>query len=474
MSVLLIRPSINRFRPSFLSSTSPLNLMYISAALKEAGVACRILDFESTVMTEETLFGWIQDFNPKIVGLTAFTPTVNNAGHIASLVKERYPDIVTVLGGVHVSALPHQSLMELPCFDYIFIGEGEIHFPEFCKALLAGRIDASTEIDIPGVCYRKPDGTSQINPPEMIFDLDSLPLPDRSVDFRKGAGIKSLPSRRSMRYAEILTSRGCPFDCTFCAVKIVHSGKEYSNRRVRQHSVEKVAEEIAILKNEHGVDHLNILDSTFTVNKKYVIPIVETIAGFGLTYNCNAIINTVDYEVLKTMAETGCQQISFGIETGSPEILKKVNKRIRIEEIVERVAIAREVGIPAIECSYIIGIHPDETEEDIRLTERLMHQVDADVSVLSIGIPLPGTEMFHQFSSEGMYSMGNDWDAFSFYGAKPNVRTRYVSRERLLHLQKEIMRNYYFSPRRISRRVRRLSSPMELVNSVKAAFSLLR
>ncbi len=487
MKVLLIRPPQNRFRPTFLGSQAALNLAYLSSALKEEGIECDILDFESVVFSEERLARQIEQWQPDLIGLTAFTCTVANAAHIGKFLKERFPKIVTVLGGVHVSTLPRESVLDFPFIDYIYVGEGEAHFPEFCKMVEEGEADKSKEMNIPGLCYIKTDGNVVINSPQLVVDISDLAFPDRSYEFAAGTGVKGLKTQSELNYSQVLTSRGCPFKCTFCAVEVIHSGKTdpalnlrgevvyqgNKNLSVRQRTPDNVIDELKMLREEHGVEHIDIIDSTFTVNRKRAIPIVEAIGKLGMTFNCNSIINTVSYELLHCMVENGCQKISYGIETGSPKILKLINKKIDADGIRKRIEATRRANIPVMECSYIIGVHPDETEEDMRATERFMDELDADVSVLSVGIPFPGTAMYKQFKEANLYNMDNNWDLFSFYGARPLVKTKTVSNERLLFLQKQIMRNYYFRPKRIVRHVRKLRSIGQLAASVKAATSLV-
>jgi radical SAM superfamily enzyme YgiQ (UPF0313 family) len=442
--------------------------MYLSAAIKETGIECKILDFESVVFSEKTLIKFIKEYNPNIIGLTAFTCTVNSAGYLAKIIRSHFKNIVTVLGGVHVSSLPVESIREFDV-DYIFIGEGEDSFPEFLHALQDGD---DSDINIPGVCYKREDGSLKVNSPAIIEDLDNIAFPDRQFETNYGIGVKGLKSRREIKYAEILTSRGCPFNCTFCAVSVIHGGKKLHQKKVRLRSVENIAEELSLLQYQHGISHLDIIDSTFTVNRKRLLQIVETIGSLGLSYNCNAIINSVNYETLSAMAETGCQKISFGIESGSPEILNKINKKIKYEQIIEKIAEARRANIPIIECSYIIGVHPDETEDDIKQTEKLMHKLDADISVVSIGIPFPGTVMHEQFREADLLGYASDWDSFSFYGAKPKTRTKTIPNEKLLRLQKRMLRRFYFTPKRIIKNLKKIRSFGQLVNNLKAALNL--
>ncbi len=465
--VLLIRPPINRFRPSFLGTQSPLNLMYLSSALKRHGMACAIADFEAVRFSEEALLGRVAEFEPGIIGLTAFTCTVGNAKHIAGIIKRRRPDIATVLGGIHASALPERTVEEFPEFDYVFTGEGEESFPVFCRQLLEGGIGRSDDIALPGVCYRRADGAIRVNAPRLVENLDSLEFPDRGCALNTGTGSKGLETRGEKRYAEILTSRGCPFNCSFCAVSVIH-------RTARFRSVDGVVREIGQLRRDCGVTHLDVVDSTFTVKRARAQEIARAIGEAGLTFNCNAAVNTVDHDLLETFARNGCTKVSFGIETGSARLMELVGKKGSPERMEAAVSNARRAGIPVIECTYVIGIHPDENEEDIALTERLMHTLAADISVVSIGIPFPGTVMYGQFAAEGLVEAAPDWDSYAFFGTRPGTRTKHVSGDRLVYLQKRMMRRFYFSPGRIVRNLSRIRSPGQCLNSIRAAIGLLR
>ena len=269
MSVYLIRPMTPKTSQSGLVSVQyPINLGYLAAYLKTHNISCVVRDFEVEAFIEKEFLASISQGNPRIIGFSCMTPHIKNAAVLAKIIKAHFPNILTVLGGVHGSAIPEQTLREFPEFDVVVMGEGEQTLVELYGCYLNNRMEY-----VPGIAYRMRENRICINQRRpMIENLDSIPFPDReliNIDNYRKSHVSRGHSRKTKRIAEITCSRGCPYDCIFCASKVVHS------RKVRFRSPQNIIAEMEYLVNNYHIEHFSFLDDTFTLRKDILGPVCE-------------------------------------------------------------------------------------------------------------------------------------------------------------------------------------------------------
>ncbi|MGH7821548.1 MAG: B12-binding domain-containing radical SAM protein, partial [Candidatus Binatia bacterium] len=269
--------SMDRLRQTE-ESIPGIGMLVMAAVAREKGYEVAIFDAKGTGETPDRVARRILDYAPDVVGFSATTISVTNASHIAALVKQDDPEVLTVVGGPHVSAVPERTLAAFAAIDYGIVGEGEISFFDFLDRLRAGR---ATE-DSPGLVYRTGDRVVANQRTPYITDLDSLPLPawDLVPDFPHRFH-PSIFSYRKSPVATLVTSRGCPFSCSFC-------DRSTSGKLGRYHSTESVLEHCHRLV-ELGVRHIIFYDDLFTVKKKRVVELCEAFCaeGFDFTWSCN-------------------------------------------------------------------------------------------------------------------------------------------------------------------------------------------
>lgn len=470
MSVFLIRPMVPSTSKSGLVSVQyPINIGYLSAYLKERGVACHVRDYEVEPFEDQDFLKVIRQNGVKVVGFSCMTPHILSAGRMAALVKKYFPEVLVVLGGVHGSAIPCETLDEFPGFDVVVCGEGEETMLELYKTWEAkGPLHK-----VKGIVYRDAL-TGEIRFTEKrpyIEDLDSLPFPDRDmVNISKYAfsHVSRGFSRKVINIAEFMCSRGCPFHCTYCASKVIHSTK------VRFRSPENIIQEMQSLIDRYDINHFSFLDDTFTLKLSLMKPVCDFMREKGVTFDCFSRVNTVDEEKLALMVQSGCKKISYGVESGSQKMLDLMRKGIKVDEVRQAFKLSRQAGVGILEGTFMIGGHPDETMEDIMATKDLIFEVKPDILGLFITIPYPGTEHNKILKERGLLDKEN-WEEFTLFFGDPSWElggeVTMAQRKELMHA---IIRQYYTSPGFILRTLRGIKSPCELMYWVKLGFDFLQ
>lgn len=317
----------------------------------------------------DTIIERISKEKPDVIGLSVFTARLTAAKIISQRIKEDLGNIPIVLGGIHPSSLPVETLNDIPGADYVVMGEGEETIKELVTHLnnpTEGQIQM-----IKGLAYRDQDGNPVLNEPrEPIHDLDSLPFPLRD------------PGPEHM----VITGRGCPFNCEFCASHVLWG------RHVRHRSVDNVIKEISELKRHYGAERIRIVDDTFTISKKRVIEFSQKIQEAGLNdiaFSVGSRVDTIDEEMAAALRSCGVKIVSFGVESGSPRILENICKEITPEQVKKAVALANNEKM-ITHTYYMIG-HPGETREDIELSKKLLREAKATYAALNIVTIYPKT-----------------------------------------------------------------------------------
>jgi radical SAM superfamily enzyme YgiQ (UPF0313 family) len=380
-------------------SVTGWGVLVLAAVARQHGYEVTIVDAKGGGVTLEDATRRVTALAPDVLGISATTISVTNGARIAGAVKTKLPGVVTVVGGPHVSAAPEATLRAFPEFDYGVVGEGEITFFELLRALTGG---APYE-HMTGVVCRGADGAVHANcRAPYIDDLDSLPFPAWDLlgdDFPHRFG-PSIFNYRCTPIATLVTSRGCPFSCTFC-------DRSTSGKRGRYHSVEYVMEMCRALA-ARGVRHVLFYDDLFTVKKQRVIELCEAMirAQLPFTWSCNSHPNLLDLPALKLMKRAGCWQIAYGIESGSQKVLDVVKHEVRLPRLRETLRLTREAGIRAK--GYLMLGHPTEDRESLEETLAFMADVDLDIAQVTKFTPYPGTPAYPTISQYGAFT--EDWE----------------------------------------------------------------
>jgi len=360
----------------------PLGLGYIAAYLRHYGNHdVQIYEMEAQGLTCQDITKIIKDHNPDIIGLTCSTPNFFRAIELAKIIRENSKAKI-VLGGAHASALAEFIVGTYSdLFDSVVQGEGEITMLELVNAY---QNDSSIEA-IKGITYKHNGKIIKSESRPFIENLDSIPYPARDL-IPQNLFMPNLHNARYRKCLTILTSRGCPFNCSFCASRII-SGQKY-----RMHSAEYVLEEMKMLKQVYRTRQLIITDDTFTVNRERLVTICNGMIKDKLNLNwfCFSQINTLDKEILKLMKKAGCYNIGFGIESAEEEILRKIGKPISPQKALNIIKTANEIGLKT-QAFYIFGSQ-DETKEQMEKTIKFAKATNATLVFFNMLVPYPGTK----------------------------------------------------------------------------------
>ncbi|MDI9569855.1 MAG: radical SAM protein [Pseudomonadota bacterium] len=371
----------------------PLGVAYVAAAFLAAGAETRIFDYIVRRYTREKLWEELDEFQPDVVGATSVTLNYPLAAAILAEAKRRRPEVVTVMGGPHVSFTAAATLQEYPEIDLIVMGEGE----ETIRDLMDARFDKAALPRIRGIAYRR-DGSVRVNEPrDFIPDLDSLPLPARHL--------LPLSRYRALGYPiSIITGRGCPYECIFC------QGRRMVGKRLRRRSVPLVVDEIAAILS-YGIDRINIADDLFVSEKRRVREVCAEIRRRGLRFAWSAFarVNTVDGETLEIMKDAGCDSLSFGVESGNPEMLARIKKGITLDQVRRAVRLCKEAGILA-HASFVVGL-PGESPQTLEETERFASSLGA-LYGYHILAPFPGTTIREEVAQYDLEILTDDWTKY--------------------------------------------------------------
>lgn len=386
MKVLLINPISN-----IGNHVLPLGLASIAAYLQQQHVEVHVIDAWALNLDCQSLEQQVSAINPEIVGITVMSPRFNQAKATAEIARKAAPDALIVLGGPHPSAMPEETLRKIPAADVCVIGEGEITLLNIVK----NYHDADYLSQIDGIAFR--DETLQIkrtNPVQYIDNLDDLPFPARDL-FPIDMYQTHPPYGIKTPYMTMITSRGCPYHCSYCS-------KEVFGSRLRMQSSQRVIDEIEHLIAKYGVKEIHFYDDDFTMNAKRVEEICNEILArkLKILWSCTTRVDLVNFDLLKKMKKAGCWLISYGVESGNQKILDTIQKGVTIGKIRDTFALTRKAGIKTL--GYFLAGLPGETESTLKDSIEFSKQLNPDFAAWGVLIVFPGSP-FYTMVSDGKF-----------------------------------------------------------------------
>ncbi len=358
-------------------ASPPLGLLYVAAALYRAGIDVEVLDLASMPDWESRA----AKVDSPVVGVNCVSPNYNFARRIGQLLPEK---TFKIIGGPHPSALPEQTL-EHSGFDLVVAGEAELLIEDIVRRALTGRIEDRL-ISCP------PTPPQEVRPPARnLVDLRSY-SPEMSADSS----------------TTLISSRGCPFNCSFCY-------KMYDSRLVRFHPVDVVRAEIEELSAVYGFRNIVFTDDNFLTNRKHFEAIAGILKENGVRYRCMGRSDCLNDEVLSILTDTGCAEISFGVETGSQRLLNNMNKHNTVEQQKKAILAVKRAGLLA-KAFFVVGF-PGENEESIEETKRFFEETRPDKWLLSTFCPQPGSEAWRHPERFGITRLSEDYGQYWYVGA---------------------------------------------------------
>ncbi len=396
MRVLLINPPVLSIlepwydTPDFVRT----GLAYLAGYIMEYSEhEIGIIDAKFERLNFEETIERILSFKPDLVGFTAFTNEIKPAAYLAAKLKQLNDKLLTVIGGVHLSALPVQTLLEFKSFDIGVFGEGEITFLELINALEKKQNLA----EIKGLISRNEEGQPIKNESRSrVLELDSIQKPAWDL----------LPSANTYF---IQAQRGCPLNCSFC----MNPG----GKAVRHRSIDNIIEEIQYLIDEKGAKRISFGDEIFTVNKSYTVSlltaIIENKLGSRVEWDVQTHVRYVDRDIFELFHQAKVDIVELGVETGDEELLKKMGKGTNLKMIQKAFQIAKEEKVKT--GAFFLFGQPDETQASLKKTIKLASVINPDIPMFGLMVPYPGTKVSEMASnnSNGYHLISRDWDDYN-------------------------------------------------------------
>lgn len=464
--ILLVMSPMFKHDTHLLASTDneiPIGLCYLGAVLEKAGHSVKIFDGQLTQNTKQELLKLVKEENFDVVGFSTVSPAASSTSQLARLVKEIRPNTLTIIGGVHPTVTGIGTLGQMPAIDIAVFGEGEITILELAEFLEGKRRLA----DIDGIGFRSNGKNIRTKPRRLIENLDSLPFPAyHLVDIYKYTPPPGLFFRKSI--VSMISARGCPYNCNFCADTLLGEG------RCRLRKAQAVVDEMEFLAKNMGVREIKFTDDTFTINRERVIEICNEFLKrkLDLLWRCASRVNTVDEELLKLMKKSGCSSISFGIESGSDEILKKMNKKISIEQVRNAVKWAKKAGMETK--GFFMLNYPGETIETTEKTIALSKELDLDFAGFNLTVPYKGTQVREEIKKN--YRVETKyWDSpdtaigNQIYFYQDNLPVEYLKKA----YQRAIY-GFYLRPRWVLKALKSISNPLLFKSYIIGFFRLFK
>lgn len=477
MRVALINP---RFRlPIDTRTTAHLGLAYLGAVSQKRGDTVRVFDCD---VEEQSLEDFVQEFKPNLIGITANTPQVKQAWRTAKAIKEVH-DVPIVLGGPHVSVaaegLDYESV-ERPYVDMVVRGEGEAPWLEISNKVedfLRSSEDTSTAAlmdpnkhiwdEMLGITYKTSDGQVYRNmDAKVINDLDSLPWPAYNL-FRMSKYTNLQPATDHVdgaRSFSIMTSRGCPYRCTFCSQSIMPI-------KWRARTAENVIEEWRHLVHELGAEEIGVLDDSANIRRDRLMVLSDMLIENKLNHVPWIFVNGIranlaDKVLMTKLKEAGLLRTAFGVETGNPDMIKAIDKHVDHDTIRQAFKNCKEVGLQTIGF-FIIGL-PGDTRETMQDTIDFAIELDPLIANFSMMTPYPGTKVYEIVKREGKLLM-DDWEDYVFFEQKARYEMGDLTAELMTEMYRKAYRQFYLRPGPIMRRLQDKNFWMNLPRNIRIA-----
>jgi anaerobic magnesium-protoporphyrin IX monomethyl ester cyclase len=388
-TLLIIPPYLNADgSPCDAQTYCPhLGIVSLATMLRARGETADLLDASSFEDVAAAVRG-----SYAVIGITCFTATREAALKCAQLAKEANPDALVLLGGPHATALAREILARCPFVDAVVAGEGEISLLQIAR-------NPDTYRQVPGVVCRNEEGYPHANPRSVPAALADIPFPDLSLlDLNRYVFATNFLGHKNPRWIHFITGRGCPGQCIFCATPYVWG------HDIRHYECNLVIERILQLKDQYAIDGIFFFDDTFNTDRGWVEEFCRQFVDrkINLPWWCIGRVDNVSPEMLGMMRKAGCVAIKYGVECGSDRMLRRIGKRITIQQVRSALAMTKGAGILA-GAGFIIGF-PGETKADMRATIDLLLELDVDMFSLNVPWIFPGTGLFRTAKAEGKIS----------------------------------------------------------------------
>lgn len=436
MKVLFVNPPQTASKYKFMGVIAPpLGIAYMAGVLQENNIDVEILDASAEDMDFKDVEKELLKRKPDLVALTALTPTIGRALETAQVVKETLPDSIVVMGGYHPTFNFIETL-EDENVDIVIRGEGEYVMLNLVQALE----NQSSLHDVKGIVFEDKNSKEIVVNPEapLIQDLDELPFPALNLLPMKKYRLLDMDTHMTT----MITTRGCPMQCSFCSSAAMHG------KKIRERSVENIVDEIEYLKTNYDIDTIAFMDDTFTLKKRKVMAICDEILkrNIEIMWGCTSRVDTLDEKLLKKMKEAGCITIFIGVESADQQQLDNMCKNTTIAKIENAFKIAHKLKIRTI-ASVALGM-PGDTKEIMNKTVKFVHKLKPNYAIYSLATPYPGTRFYKEAFEKNLIKI-KDWSKYTLI--TPILETIDCSLNDMRKIQAKAFMKFYLRPHYIIR-----------------------
>lgn len=436
MKVLFVNPPQTASKYKFMGVIAPpLGIAYMAGVLQENNIDVEILDASAEDMDFKDVEKELLKRKPDLVALTALTPTIGRALETAQVVKETLPDSIVVMGGYHPTFNFIETL-EDENVDIVIRGEGEYIMLNLVQALE----NQSSLHDVKGIVFEDENSKEIVVNPEapLIQDLDELPFPALNLLPMKKYRLLDMDTHMTT----MITTRGCPMQCSFCSSAAMHG------KKIRERSVENIVDEIEYLNTNYDIDTIAFMDDTFTLKKRKVMAICDEILkrNIEIMWGCTSRVDTLDEKLLKKMKEAGCITIFIGVESADQQQLDNMCKNTTIAKIENAFKIARKLKIRTI-ASVALGM-PGDTKEIMNKTVKFVHKLKPNYAIYSLATPYPGTRFYKEAFEKNLIKI-KDWSKYTLI--TPILETIDCSLNDMRKIQAKAFMKFYLRPHYIIR-----------------------
>lgn len=456
LDLLLVNPSARKQVYGKLGSSlsgiePPLWCALIAAFIREHGYSVRIIDAEAEYWSPEYTAEKIAEHNPLLTAVIVLgsnpsassTPKMTATGETLTALKKRSPNVKTILGGLHPSALPERTLREEKV-DFICQGEGYYTILQLLEALKSGKELSSYQI--PGL-WRLQNGEVVSSPPAPLVNPDELPiaawdlLPMDKYRAHNWHCFKHLDQRQP--YAVIYTSLGCPYNCHYCNIHALYNGKP----GIRFRSPEKVVEEIDFLVKNYKIRNLKVLDELFALKDDRVIHICDLMIerDYDLNIWCYARVDTVTERMLRKMKQAGINWVAYGFESASKRVRKGVGKKTQEDVTKRAIEMTRAAGIHII-ANFMFGL-PDDDLGTMQATLDMAKEYNFEYVNFYTVMAYPGSHLYEDAIKQGI-KLPEQWYGYSQYSEETlPLPTKYLSAQEVLRFRDKAFKEYFSNPK---------------------------
>ncbi|MEK6871456.1 MAG: radical SAM protein [Nanoarchaeota archaeon] len=459
--LVMIQPNYRRVYSYAGSSTAtpiypPLGLAYLAGYVRQFGIDVKIIEANALDLTHQQIKQEIDAYKPDFLALSASSSLMEEVEKLTKLTPDK---CIVILGGIHASSMPEQVLKDYPRIDFVVRGEGEETIRHIINSELLENID--------GISYRKNGKIMHNKDSKFIENLDALPFPARDL-----LPMHKYFSFEARRYPidYIVSGRGCPYRCTFCADFIT------SGRKLRIRSAENLVAEVEHLVNNYGVQEIDFQDDNFTYYPDRIFKFCELMVQKGLHKKviwkvANGVrCDKVSLPMLKAMKKAGCYMLSIGIESGNQEILNKMKKAEKLEDIRKAAQWCNEAGIET-RGLFIFG-NLGENRQTMQDTIEFAKSLPLDTATFHIMIPMPGTELYDVVKREGKF-LDVGWKGYTAYSSGAFVHGK-VTPKLMTQMQKQAYKQFYLRPSFVYRRLKKLRTFQDVQLVVKGGMEILK